>query len=72
MTGEIAIVMDERQKRQRARNRALLVVLLALVAVFYVLAMVRTGARDYAVELRSGALTAELSDMVVRYLLRNP
>jgi hypothetical protein len=35
--------MDERQKRQRSRNRALLIVLLALVAVFYVLAMVRVG-----------------------------
>ena len=34
---------DERRKRQKSRNRALLVLLLALVAVFYVLAMVRVG-----------------------------
>jgi cell division protein FtsB len=43
MTGGIAIAMDERQKRQRARNRALLVVLVALVAAFYFLAMFRVG-----------------------------
>jgi predicted nucleic acid-binding Zn ribbon protein len=43
MAWEGAIAMDERQKRQRARNRALLIVLLILVAVFYVLSMVRTG-----------------------------
>jgi hypothetical protein len=39
----VVATMDERQKRQRSRNRALLIVLLALVAVFYVLAMVRVG-----------------------------
>jgi hypothetical protein len=38
-----AIAMDERQKRQRSRNRALLIVLLAVVAGFYILAMVRVG-----------------------------
>jgi hypothetical protein len=43
MAEALAITMDERQKRQRSRNRALLIVLLGLVAVFYVLAMVRTG-----------------------------
>jgi AcrR family transcriptional regulator len=36
-----------------------------------VLAMVRTGARDYEREIRSGELAAEISDMVVRYLLRD-
>jgi hypothetical protein len=35
--------MDERERRIRTRNRALLVVLLALVALFYVIALVRTG-----------------------------
>jgi hypothetical protein len=35
------IAMDERQRRIRARNRALLAVLLALVALFYVVAIVR-------------------------------
>jgi AcrR family transcriptional regulator len=36
-----------------------------------VLAMVRTGARDYEREIRTGELAAEISDMVVRYLLRD-
>jgi AcrR family transcriptional regulator len=35
------------------------------------LAMVRTGARDYAEELASGELAAQLSDMIVRYLVRD-
>ena len=34
-------VMDERRRRMRARNRALLVVLLALVALFYAITVVR-------------------------------
>ncbi len=33
--------MDERQRRIRARNRALLAVLLALVALFYIISVVR-------------------------------
>jgi hypothetical protein len=33
--------MDERQRRIRARNRALLLVLLALAALFYVISIVR-------------------------------
>ena len=36
-----AAVVDERERRMRARNRALLVVLLGLVALFYVIAIVR-------------------------------
>ena len=34
---------DERERRIRARNRALLAVLLGLVALFYVIASVRMG-----------------------------
>jgi AcrR family transcriptional regulator len=41
------------------------------LVVKMVLAMVRTGARDYEREIRSGELAAEISDMVVRYLLRD-
>ena len=33
--------MDERERRIRARNRALLAVLLALVVLFYVISIVR-------------------------------
>ncbi len=36
-------VMDERERRMRARNRALLALLLALVALFYVITLVRIG-----------------------------
>jgi hypothetical protein len=32
---------DERERRMRARNRALLALLLALVALFYVITIVR-------------------------------
>jgi hypothetical protein len=38
-----AVVMDDRLRRVRAKNRALLVILLALVALFYALAIVRMG-----------------------------
>jgi hypothetical protein len=36
-------MMDERQRRMRARNRALLLVLLALVVLFYAITLVRIG-----------------------------
>jgi hypothetical protein len=35
--------MDERERRIRARNRALLGVLLVLVALFYAITLVRLG-----------------------------
>jgi cytochrome c oxidase assembly protein Cox11 len=35
---------DERQRQQRAKNRALLAVLLGLVVLFYVMALVKMGA----------------------------
>jgi hypothetical protein len=35
--------VDERQRRIRARNRALLAVLLGLVVLFYVMSIVRMG-----------------------------
>jgi hypothetical protein len=35
---------DDRQSRQRARNRALLAVLLGVVALFYLMALVKMGA----------------------------
>ncbi|HVA35877.1 MAG TPA: hypothetical protein VNG52_06535 [Stellaceae bacterium] len=39
---EIAL-MDERQRRIRSRNRALLLLLLGVVALFYLIALVRLG-----------------------------
>jgi hypothetical protein len=37
------LAMDERQKRQRSRNLALLWILVAIVVLFYFLAWVRVG-----------------------------
>ncbi|HEV2264535.1 MAG TPA: hypothetical protein VJS41_11550 [Stellaceae bacterium] len=39
---ELAL-MDDRQRRIRSRNRALLLLLLGLVALFYLIALVRLG-----------------------------
>ncbi|HYL49832.1 MAG TPA: hypothetical protein VET84_10735 [Stellaceae bacterium] len=39
---ELAL-MDERQRRIRSRNRALLLLLLGVVALFYLIALVRLG-----------------------------
>jgi hypothetical protein len=36
-------VMDERERRMRARNRALATVLFALALLFYAIAFIRTG-----------------------------
>jgi hypothetical protein len=37
-------MLDERRRRQRAKNRALLAVLVGLVALFYLMALVKMGA----------------------------
>ncbi|HUZ71951.1 MAG TPA: hypothetical protein VMU87_03100 [Stellaceae bacterium] len=42
MIGDLAL--DDRQRRQRAKNLALMAVLAALVVLFYVIALVRMGA----------------------------
>lgn len=39
---ELAL-MDDRQRRIRARNRAMLLLLLGVVALFYLIALVRLG-----------------------------
>lgn len=36
-------LMDERERRIRSRNRALLLLLLGIVALFYLIALVRLG-----------------------------
>jgi hypothetical protein len=38
------LALDDRQRRQRIKNLALSAVLAALVALFYVIALVRMGA----------------------------
>jgi AcrR family transcriptional regulator len=60
-------VFAGRAAELRPRNLAFA----ADLVVKMVLAMVRTGARDWAREIGSGELAAEVSDMVVRYLLRD-
>jgi AcrR family transcriptional regulator len=72
ITGRAVAVVEDALSRRAGDMRPKNLAFAADLVVKMVLAMVRTGARDYAAELRSGALTAELSDMVVRYLLRNP
>ena len=37
-------MVDEGRRRQRAKNRALLAVLVGLVALFYLMALVKMGA----------------------------
>jgi hypothetical protein len=37
------LAMDDRLQRQRARNRALLAVLLGLVALFFLMTLVKLG-----------------------------
>jgi hypothetical protein len=39
----MAAMVDDRQRQLRARNRALLAILLGLVALFYVMALVKMG-----------------------------
>lgn len=39
-----AVMIDDRRRRQRAKNRALLAVLLGLVLLFYLMALVKMGA----------------------------
>jgi hypothetical protein len=37
-------MLDERQRQQRAKNRALVAVLVGVVALFYVMVLVKVGA----------------------------
>jgi hypothetical protein len=37
-------MVDDRRRQQRAKNRALLAVLVGLVALFYLMALVKMGA----------------------------
>jgi hypothetical protein len=39
-----ALMADDRQRQQRAKNRALLAVLVGLVVLFYLMALVKMGA----------------------------
>jgi AcrR family transcriptional regulator len=61
---EALVQRRARGERIRPHNLAFAADLIVKMA----LAMVRTGARDYAREIQSGELAAELSDMICQYL----
>jgi AcrR family transcriptional regulator len=71
LTGVAVSALHEALVRRAPRARPANLAFAADLVVKMALAMVRTGARDYARELRSGELADELSDMIVRYLLRD-
>jgi AcrR family transcriptional regulator len=71
ITGRAVAAVHEALARRSREMRPQNLAFAADLVVKMVLAMVRTGARDYAAELRSGELAGELSDMIIRYLLRD-
>jgi len=71
LTGLAVDALHDALVRRAPQLRPANLAFAADLVVKMALAMVRTGARDYARELRSGELANELSDMIVRYLLRD-
>jgi AcrR family transcriptional regulator len=64
----LRVALERRRDEVRPENIAFAADLVVKTA----LAVVRTGARDYARETKSGELAAELSAMLARYLMRRP
>jgi AcrR family transcriptional regulator len=62
----VGAALARRAPELRPRNLSFAADLVVKLA----LAMVRTGARDYERETRSGELARELSELIARYLLR--
>jgi AcrR family transcriptional regulator len=71
MTSRAVAAAHAAFERRAAELRPADLAFAADLVVKMALAMVRTGARDYERELASGKLAAELSDMILRYLLRS-
>lgn len=69
MTNQAVAMVRTALERSRARVRPKNLDFAADLVVKTVLALVRTGTRDYRKELASGELSDELSDMIARYLL---
>jgi AcrR family transcriptional regulator len=69
LTGLAVAALHAALLRRAPRIRPANLAFAADLVVKMALAMVRTGARDYAREIRSGELANELSDMILRYLL---
>jgi AcrR family transcriptional regulator len=63
-------VVREALTRRREEVRPENIAFAADLAVKTVLAVVRTAARDYDVEVESGVLAEELTEMLARYLLK--
>lgn len=70
MTGEAVAFVEEVLRRHPEVVRVADPAFAADFAVKTALAMVRTAARDYEPQIHSGQLARELSDMLVRYLVR--
>lgn len=69
MTNQAVAMVHAALERSRARVRPKNLAFAADLVVKTVLAVVRTGTRDYREELASGVLADELTDMIARYLL---
>lgn len=69
MTDQAVAMVRAALERSRARVRPNDLAFAADLVVKTVLAVIRTGTRDYREELSSGVLADELTDMIARYLL---
>lgn len=71
MTNQAVSLVRSALERSRDQVRVENLDFAADLVVKTVLAVVRTGTRDYRAELASGELADELSDMITRYLLKD-
>ncbi len=72
MSNQATAVLGEALRQRRAEVRPANIAFAADLVVKTALAVVRTGARDYPRETKSGELAAELSQMLARYLMLKP
>lgn len=70
MTGQAVDVLHSILEAKKSELRPRDLRFAADFVVKTVLAMVRTGARDYPAEMESGVLADEIADMLTRYLLK--
>lgn len=70
ITDQAVLLVKEALERRRDEVRPANLAFAADLVVKTALAVVRTAARDYDEEVKSGALTEELTQMLARYLLK--
>lgn len=70
MTNQAVVFIQGALEQKRAEVRPRDLAFAADLVVKTALAVARTGARDYPEQVKSGALAAELSEMLTRYLLK--